>query len=76
MVLPVQAFPPFSSARTNRLKSLFTYSRLDKLGYVFRKSCPVSDLKSWQSSGAAGGLRDTSVSFPHLFSSKNMSFLH
>lgn len=41
-------FPPFGSARTNCLKSLFMYSRLGKLGYVSRKFCPVSDLKSEQ----------------------------
>lgn len=41
-------FPPFSSARTNCLKSLFMYSRLGKLGYVSRKFFPVSDLKSEQ----------------------------
>lgn len=47
-LLPVQTFCPSVVQGLNCLKSLFMYSRLGKLGYVSRKSFPVSDLKSEQ----------------------------
>lgn len=42
--------PTLNSSKTNCLMSLFMYSRLGKLGYVYMKFCPVSESKSWQSS--------------------------